>query len=128
MRIYRNQPFSTKFWNEQLSPAISMLFFAAIVIGLMMIGGFILLVLPGIIIATLYAFVPFLILDRRMSLIEAMTASRLLVRKHRGRYQPNIAILILMHIGCLLLIIPIPVTLPMFAASLSRFYEELSST
>ncbi len=128
MRMYRGQPFSVKFWNEQLSPILSMLLFAAIVIGLMMIGGFMLLVIPGILVAVYYAFVPYFIMDRKMSLIEAMSASRLLVQKHRGRYQLNIAALIMMHIGCVLLIVPIPLSLPMFAAALSRFFEELSSS
>ncbi len=128
LRMYRGQPFSVKFWNEQLSPNLSMLLFAAITVGLMMIGGFLLLVIPGILVSVYYAFVPFFIMDRGMSLIESMHASRLLVQKHKGRYKWNIGMLLMMHIGCLILIIPIPVSLPMFAASLSRVFEELSSS
>jgi len=127
-RMYRGQPFSKKFWNEQLTPIISMLLFAAIVLGLMMIGGFLLFVIPGILVAVWYAFAPFFIMDRDMTLVEAMHASRLLVQKHKGRYQIKIATLIMAHIACLILIIPIPLSLPIFAASLSRFYEELSTT
>lgn len=127
-RMYRGQPFSVKFWNEQLSPIISMLLFAAITVGLMEIGGFLLLVIPGFLVAVSYIFVPFFIMDRHMSLIESMHASRLLVRKHNRRYQANITILVMMHVGCLLLIAPIPLSLPMFAAALSRFYEELSTS
>ena len=128
LRMYRGQPFSARFWNEQLSPILFLLLFAAIVIGLMMTGGFILLIVPSIVVAVYYAFVPFLIMDRNMSLIEAMTASRLLVQKHRGRYQLGLALLMILHAICLFLIIPIPLTLPMFAACLARFYEELSSS
>ncbi|MBY0408127.1 MAG: hypothetical protein K2Q01_10580 [Rickettsiales bacterium] len=128
LRLYRNQPFSARFWREQLAPRLTLLLGLAIVVGLMMVGGFTLLVLPGILVGMAYAFAPFFILDRHMSLVEAMTASRLLVRKHGGFYQRNVALLMLMHIGAMLLIIPVPVTLPMFAACLSRFYEELSTS
>lgn len=128
LRLYRGQPLSRTFWNQQLRPRLNMILFAGIVAALMMIGGFLLLVIPGFIVAVYYAFVPFFILDRHMSLIEAMHASRLLVVKHNGRYQTTVAMLILMHGGSLLLIVPMPLSLPILAASLARMYEELSTS
>jgi len=126
LRVYRMQPFSIDFMNRQFAPILPVLLFAAIVLALMMVGGFLLLVIPAIVVAVYYIFVPFFIYDRRMSLVEAMYASRLLVQKHNRRYQRMFEILVLLHIGCLILIFPIPVTLPMFAVTLARIYEELS--
>lgn len=126
LRIYRMQPFSADFINRQFAPVLPILLFAGIVLALMMIGGFFLLVIPGILVAVYYIFAPFFIYDRRMSLVEAMYASRLLVQKHNRRYQRMFSMLVLMYIGCLILIFPIPVALPMFAVTLARVYEELS--
>ncbi|NBO18873.1 MAG: DUF4339 domain-containing protein [Proteobacteria bacterium] len=128
MRLYRGQRFSRKFLDEQLFPMLGRLFLAGLLLGLMMVGGFMALVLPGLIVAIFYAFVPFFILDRQMNLIEAMTASRLLSRKHRGAYQATIAFLTIIYVGCLILIVPIPVALPAYSAALCKLYEELSSS
>ncbi len=126
LRIYRMQPFSIDFMNRQLAPILPVLFFSGIVLALMMFGGFLLLVIPALIVSVYYIFVPFFIYDRRMSMIEAMAASRLLVQKHNRKYQKVFELLIIMHVGSLILIFPIPVTMPMFAASLARIYEDLS--
>lgn len=126
LRVYRMQPFSVDFMNRQFAPVLPMLLFAGIVNALMMVGGFLLLVIPSVVVAVYYIFVPFFIYDRRMSLIEAMVASRLLVQKHNQRYQKTFELLVLMHIGSLILIFPTPVTLPMFGITLARIYEELS--
>ena len=126
LRMYRMQPFSAYFMNEQLAPVLLKLFIAAVFIGVMMIGGLFFLVFPAIIVAVYYAFVPFLIYDRRMGLLEAMAGSRLLMQKHNRRYQKKIEMLVLLYICCLILIFPIPIALPIFAASLAKIYEELS--
>jgi hypothetical protein len=128
LRIYRMQPFSIDFMNSQLAPVLPVLFFSAMVLAIMMIGGFMLLIIPAVLVAVYYAFVPFFIYDRRLSLLEAMVASRLVVQKHNRRYRRIIMLLVMMHAGALILIFPIPVTMPMFAASLARIYEELSIT
>jgi len=126
LRIYRMQPFSIDFMNQHLAPILPVLLFSAIVLALMMVGGFFLLVIPAVVVSVYYIFVPFFIYDRHMSMVEAMYASRLLVQKHNRHYQKIFEILILMHVGCLILIFPIPLTLPMFTASLARIYEDLS--
>ncbi len=128
LRTYRMQPFSIDFMNRQLAPILPVLFFSGIVLSIMMFGGFLLLVIPAVVVAVYYAFVPFFIFDRRMGLLEAMVASRLLVQKHNRRYQKIVELLVIMHAGALILIFPIPVTLPMFAASLAKIYEDLSIT
>lgn len=128
LRLYRGQRFTAKFLNEQFFPVLSLLLFAGITIGLMMVGGFLLLVVPGILVAMYYAFVPLFIIDRQMSLIEAMHASRLLMFKHNGFYQWRVVMLILMLLGAIILIFPVPLALPMFGAALSKLFEELSAS
>jgi len=126
LRLYRGQPISADFMGRQLSETAPLLFFAAVSIALMTAGGFLLLVIPAFLINLYYVFVPFLMLDRKMNLVEAMSASRLLVNKHNHRYRRLIALLMLAYLGSMMLIIPIPLTMPMFAAALVKIYEELS--
>ena len=126
LRLYRMQPFSVDFMNRQLAPALPTLFFAGALLTLMLMGGFVLLVFPALLVAVYYAFVPFLVYDRHMGPVEAMMASRLLVKKRNRRYKRTIALLIIIYVGSLLLIFPIPLATPVFAASLARVYEELS--
>ena len=126
LRVYRLQPFSADFINKHFAPVLPVLCFSGVVLALMYMGAFLLLVWPAIILASYYAFVPFFIYDRRMNTVEAMVASRLLVQKGAWGYKRIIGLLIMMHLGALILIFPIPLTLPMFAASLARIYEELA--
>jgi hypothetical protein len=128
LRLYRGQTLGSDFVNHQLAPALGMLLLASVALALMMAGGFILLLIPGMAITVVYIFVPFLILDRGYNLPKAMRESHLLLFKHDRHHVSLIAALIILHLICLVLIIPIPLTLPVFAASLSRIYEELSAS
>ena len=127
LRLYRGQPVSAEFFNQQITPVLPKLLISCIVLALMMVGGFFLLVVPFVIIWVLYIFVPFLILDRRFGMIEAMHASRLLLQKNDRRYLGMVALLVVLHLLCLALIIPLPLTLPLFAAALAEMYEEISA-
>lgn len=126
LRIYRRQSVSVDFIHSQVVPVLATLVPTSIVLGLMTAGGALLLLIPGIIVAALYIFVPFLLLDYRFQLVEALHASRLLLQKHNRRYLTSIMMLVALHLVCVALIIPIPLTLPLFAASLAAIYEELS--
>ncbi len=128
LRLYRGQPISSDFINRQLSPIVPTLMLACITLALMMGGGLILLVVPCLIVSVYYVFVPFLIIDHKYGLIESMQASRLLLHKHNQQYVRLVTILVLMHYICLLFIIPIPLTLPMFTSALAELYEKLTSS
>lgn len=127
LRLHRGQTLSRDFIDRKLTPMLPSLIIASSGLALMMAGGLILLVIPGLIVAVLYAFVPFLILDHRYDLVEAMHASRLLLQKQRGKYSASVALLIVMHLACVLLIVPIPLSLPVFSAALADIYEEVSA-
>jgi hypothetical protein len=128
LRLYRGQPISSDFINRQLAPSLPSLLLACIILALMMGGGLLLFIIPCLIVSVYYIFVPFLMIDHNYKTVEAMHASRLLLMKHNQQYTRLITILILMHYICLLLIIPIPLTLPMFTAALADLYEKISNS
>jgi len=127
LRLYRGQPVSADFINTKLSPVIPTLLLAAFCLTMMAVGGLIVFVIPAFFVVVYYIFVPFFILDRRMNMVQAMYASRLLVHKYKHRYFKTVACLVLAFVGSLILIIPLPLTLPIFAGALIRAYEELST-
>jgi hypothetical protein len=127
LRLYRGQTLGSDFINRQFAPALPRLVFASLMLAAMMAGGWILLFVPGLLVATLYCFVPFLMMDRRYGPIEAMHASRLLMQKYGRSYFPPACLLILLYLLCVALIVPMPLVLPIFAAAMSHLYEELSA-
>ena len=127
LRMYRGQPIGADFVNHHLSPVLSTLLIASICIAFMIAGGFFALVIPAFFIAVYYVFVPFFIIDRRMGMIQAMEASRLLFAKFNRRYADTIIMLVLAYLGSMILIVPLPLTTPMFAAALSKIYEDMST-
>ena len=128
LRLYRRQPISSGFINRNLAPVLPTLFLACGTLAFMMGGGLLLLVIPCMIVSIYYIFVPFLIIDQKYGVVEAMHASRLLLQKHNQQYVRFVTILILIHYICLTLIIPIPLTLPMFAAALAELYEKITTS
>lgn len=128
LRMYRGQTVGPDFIDHHLAPILLSLAIASVVLALMMVGGALLLIIPAVIISTLYIFVPFLMLDHRYSMIEAMHASRLLLQKRGKNYARLISILVVLHLLCLMLIIPVPLTLPLFAIALAELYEEISTS
>jgi hypothetical protein len=126
-RLYRGQPFSSSFINQQIAPALWTIIFACVLLSLMLAGGLLLLVLPGILIAVFYVFTPFIILDHHTGALKAMKISRQLLQKRDSSWRDSVCTLVVLHLVCMLLIFPLPVTLPIFAAALAELYEELSA-
>lgn len=55
---------------------------ASLLTGLIIFGGFILLIIPGVVFTCKLAFVPYLVIDRKMGVIEAISASWNMTRGH----------------------------------------------
>lgn len=125
LRLYRGQTLSADFLDRQLPAILPTLVLSSLVLAAMMAGGLFLLLIPCALVAILYAFVPFFILDHRFGVVEAMEASRLLISKHKKRYFSSVCLLVLMHGIGIALIAPIPLTLPLFIAGLAEIYERL---
>ncbi|MCE2926772.1 MAG: hypothetical protein LW823_03900 [Rickettsiales bacterium] len=122
---YRGHKIASNFLARYFMPTILTLVMASLTLAAMMFGGLLALVVPGIAVAVMYLFVPFLIVDKRYGLIAAMVASRLLVQKAGKRYAGTLTLLVFLHLLCLICIIPIPLTLPLFAVIISDIYEEM---
>lgn len=127
LRTYRGQTMSSDFVNHQLGPIITKLAIGSLMLAFMMVGGLVFFVIPCFIVSVLYIFVPFLLLDHNFSSIEAMQASRMLLQKRDWRYFGMVSLLVLFHFVCLMLIIPIPLTLPIYAVAISELYEKISA-
>jgi hypothetical protein len=127
LRSHRGQMHGGEFISTYIIPILPTLLVASLVLALMIAGGILLLVVPGVIVSLLYIYTPFLIYDRRYGVVEALYASRLLIQKHGKSHLPLLAALVFLHLVCLVLIVPIPVTLPIYAAALSALYEDILS-
>jgi hypothetical protein len=125
LRSYRQQTHGAEFISQFIAPILATLVLVSIMLALMIAGGLLFLIVPGIFVAVAYIFVPFLVYDRKFGPVEAMVASRLLLQKSGRSYLPLIFLLVFCHLLCLILIAPIPVTLPMYACALSKIYEEM---
>jgi hypothetical protein len=125
--LLRGQKITSSFINVSISPILNTIVLAALYYAMMMVGGFIALVIPAIFVGMYYMFLPCFIFDRKMSVIEAMNASRLLGKKCNGQYHTTLFLLILGYIISILLIIPIPLAMPIFSAALVKIYDELSA-
>lgn len=127
LRLFRGQSLGAEFFNGMLAPSLLALMHASLLLAVMMAGGYFLLLIPGLIVAVIYIFVPFLLLDKRYRVIEAMQASRLLLQKYGRRYIPVICLLVLLYLFSVVLIFPIVLALPIFSAAIAQLYEELTA-
>lgn len=127
LRLYRGQTFGNEFFSQLLGPSLAGIVALSLLLAMMTAGGWFLFLVPGLAVAVMYAFAPFLVFDRRYRIVEAMQASRLLLQKYGRSYIPAITLLILLYLFCIVLIMPIPVVLPLYSIALSQVYEDLSA-
>jgi uncharacterized membrane protein len=128
LRLYRGQPLSSQFFNQMLLPISLKLIFASVLFGVMAFGGTLLVVLPGIAVLALYSFMPFLLLDRRGSIIQAMNHSRVLLTSNNAHGLAPALGLCFMYVCGMALIALVPLVLPLYAAAMAELYEELSAS
>jgi len=125
LRRYRGQYLDTLFLREQLAPSLIPLAAGALVTTAMGLIGLALLIVPGLFLFSVFAFVPFLIADRRMNLVRAMTASPALCFRHGMDSFGAVLGVTSLNLLSLLLIVPIPLMLPVTAVALADIYDEL---
>ena len=99
---------------------------ASILMGLIILGGFILLILPGIYLAVRLQFVPILVADKGLPPVDAVKAGWNLTK---GRWL-NVFVFDLLLIGLnilgvLALFVGLLVTIPMSSISFAYFYRKL---
>lgn len=102
---------------------------ATVIISFLVLAGLILLIVPGLILMTLFAFTKFLVIDRNLGPIEAMKESVRISRGHRLDLFLLLLVLIIINIlGVIALLVGLLVTVPVSVLTLAHAYRTLSST
>ena len=116
----KDTPLST-LWEpySQFIPLIVML----VLMGLLIVGGFFLLVLPGIYLAVAYSFAPYLIVEKNMGVWEALETSRKAITTYWWRYFGLLLIAVLLCIvGTIPLFIGLIWVLPILAIAIGEVF------
>lgn len=116
----KDTPLST-LWEpySQFIPLIVML----VLMGLLIVGGFFLLVLPGIYLAVAYSFAPYLIVEKNMGVWEALETSRKAITTFWWRYFGLLLIVALLFIvGAIPLLIGLIWVLPIMAIAIGEVF------
>ena len=116
----KDTPLST-LWEpySQFIPLIVML----VLMGLLIVGGFFLLVLPGIYLAVAYSFAPYLIVEKNMGVWEALETSRKAITTYWWRYFGLLLIAALLFIvGTIPLFIGLIWVLPILAIAIGEVF------
>lgn len=102
-------------------------FVAVICVGILVVLGLILLIVPGLILMTLFAFVKLLVIDRNLDPIKAMKESvRITSGSRLELFFLLIALVILNVLGALALFVGLLLTVPVSALALTHAYRTLS--
>ena len=116
----KDTPLST-LWEpySHFVPLIVML----VLMGLLIVGGFFLLVLPGIYLAVAYSFAPYLIVEKNMGVWEALETSRKAITIFWWRYFGLLLIVALLFIvGAIPLLIGLIWVLPIMAIAIGEVF------
>jgi uncharacterized membrane protein len=94
-----------------------------VLMGLLIVGGFFLLVLPGIYLAVAYSFAPYLMIEKNMGVWEALETSRKAITTCWWRYFGLLLIAVLLFIvGTIPLLIGLVWVLPIMAIAIGEVF------
>ncbi|MFO0388843.1 MAG: hypothetical protein ACK502_03885 [Alphaproteobacteria bacterium] len=127
MRFFRGQTFGDDFINLQLAPALATILLSSLLLAAIIAGGIALFIVPGVLAATFFIFVPILLLDTHCSIPQAFKKSYRMVKSAGAQHIITLNMLLALHLLCFALIIPVPLTLPIIIAALCEMYEKLST-
>jgi hypothetical protein len=99
---------------------------ATILIGVFTFVGFLLLIIPGLVVAAMYKFTYLFIVDKRMGFWQAMQASHAVVRQDYFGFVMFLILAFLVNVlGFLCLVVGLLVTVPMTIAAITVAYHEI---
>src|SRR3989344_2410515 len=99
----------------------------SILVGVIVILGLILLIVPGVIWASRYLFVPYLLMERRSSPFEALKESARITYGHKWQLLGLLGLTMLINIlGAILLLVGLLVSIPVSALAMVHAYRTLS--
>lgn len=97
-----------------------------ILVGVVVLGGLLLLIVPGIIAILMFAFAPYILIDRKMKPLEALKESARITRGHRVELLLLVLALSICNIaGALVFFIGVLVTAPVSALAFVHAYRTL---
>jgi len=100
---------------------------ASILLGLAIVVGFILLIVPGIIFALMFMFTTFIVIDRELGPIEAMKESHRITHGHKWKLLGFTLVLVLINLlGLLALIVGLLVSIPVSSLAFAHAYRLLA--
>jgi len=101
---------------------------ASLLVGLTIVAGFILLIVPGIIFALMFMFTTFIVIDRELGPLEAMKDSKDITRGHKWPLLGFICVLALINLaGAIALLVGLLVTVPVTSLAFVHAYRVLSA-
>lgn len=99
---------------------------AELLVGVIVLGGFILLIVPGIIAMLMLLFVPYLVIDRELGPIEALKESARITRGFRWELVLLVLIVFVLNIaGALALLAGLLISIPVTTLALVHAYRTL---
>src|SRR5262249_10203656 len=99
---------------------------AAILSGIIIAVGFVLLIIPGIVLAIMFMFVGYLVIDRKMGPVEALRASKRITTGHKwDLLLLMFAVIGINILGILCLLVGLLVTIPITLLSMVHAYRTL---
>ncbi|MDP2630179.1 MAG: hypothetical protein Q8P56_02105 [Candidatus Uhrbacteria bacterium] len=102
---------------------------ASILYGLMLFVGFILLIVPGVYLMLTYAFWPYFLVDKKVSIIESFKMSAQVTKGHKGSLLLLYVFIMALNIlGLCVLFIGVLITAPLTALILAYAYRKLTNS
>jgi uncharacterized membrane protein len=100
---------------------------ASILFGLAVAVGFVLLIVPGIIVALMFMFTTFIVIDRGLGPIEAMKESHRITNGHKWSLLGFTLMLVLINLlGVIALVVGLLVSIPVSSLAVAHAYRVLS--
>lgn len=104
-------------------------FVAYVLLSIVIILGFILLIVPGIILYLVYMFVPMLIVDKKMAVLDSFKKSAEMTKGHRLHLLGFVCVAVLINfVGAIAFLIGLFVTMPITIFASLYIYHRLSHT
>jgi hypothetical protein len=101
---------------------------ASILLGLVIVAGFILLIIPGIIFALMFMFTTFIVIDRELGPIDAMKESKSMTRGYKWQLLGFGLVLMLINlVGAIALLVGLLVTVPVTSLAFTHAYRLLQA-
>jgi uncharacterized membrane protein len=101
-------------------------FAASLLVSLVIVGGMLLLIVPGIIFALMFMFATFIVIDRELGPIEAMKESNRLTKGYKWSLLGFILVITLLNLlGLIALVVGLLVTIPVSWLALVHAYRTL---